>query len=884
MKIVSVELINFSRVYSGLGKTKVTIDLLNNNNQINLFVGGNGTGKSSIMSCFHPFAYNSATGDSTSNSDLIIEGKDGKKTVVITYGEDVYRIQHIYTRKKDGTISLKSYIMENNEELNDSGTVSTFKTIIYDKLGINEVFLTLLSIGNRVNGFVEYTSGERKKFASKIFQELGIFNEYYKRVTVKARKMKTLLSNVTSKLSKYKEYDLTTLELQLKDVESNLVALNSRRLAITQDIGGIENQLKILSDVSDRYDELQRTIADIMDQIENARSHKILPMTKKELESYKDEKLSDKMKLDISIAEHSTKVTNNLNLIDKLKTSISNDEESLTGLDELKDEKELETLRYSIASELDELSKYNFSTVNDYTKEYLIRAEIYLSQATDICSKLIFDTVDESNIGSLFEKFKTDDKIFDTLQKQYQQISDKVQTQLALSSTNAQFELPRIDESRNSCSKSSDCPYVAFYRTVVELASKSTEELSREVKTLQNHMSNYENDLKILSVFKEVTKYLLSNKENLRLPSNIFNPDTFIYQFIKCRKIYNPDALSELIGLVERRDRKDALEKDLDVISMKISRYKDTKSLYEMYTSRIESNKKELSDIESDNTALIDKTNGLKRTLNDVQIEIDSVNNDIKYQTFIDDLLDKVSDIHREVDSIQEKISKIENLKNILQEKESIRTTLDNQIRELDIQKQKFVIIINDLRTLEQEELTIREDYDDILAIQEAVSPTKGIPVEFIEYCMRNQMIDKMNDLLDSVYHGGLVLLKDKMVIDDKEFKIPYRRRNTIVDDISNASDGERAILTITFSLVLIQLSLDKYNIMLLDEIDTSLDYNTRGKFLDLIERYMSIIGAKQLFLISHNNMFDTYPINVIMTSEQNISNMKMANVIRLYE
>ena len=149
---------------------------------------------------------------------------------------------------------------------------------------------------------------------------------------------------------------------------------------------------------------------------------------------------------------------------------------------------------------------------------------------------------------------------------------------------------------------------------------------------------------------------------------------------------------------------------------------------------------------------------------------------------------------------------------------------------------------------------------------------------------MKNQMIDKMNDLLDSVYHGGLVLLKDKMVIDDKEFKIPYKRRNTIVEDISNASDGERAILTITFSLVLIQLSLDKYNIMLLDEIDTSLDYNTRGKFLDLIERYMTIIGAKQLFLISHNNMFDTYPINVIMTSEQNISNMKMANVIKLYE
>ena len=664
-------------------------------------------------------------------------------------------------------------------------------------------------------------------------------------------------------------------------MESNLVALNQKRLSITQDIGGIENQLKSLSDVSNRYDELQKLTADIMDHIDTARSHKVSTLSRQELEKSKEELLSEKMKLDVTLAEYNTKITGNLNLIDKLKNSITEDETSLSGLDTLKDEKELESIRYSISSELEELSNYDFSIVDGYTKEYLIRAEIYLAQATDICSKLIFDTTEEDNIISLFEKFKKDDKLFDNLQKRYQEISNKIQTQMAISSSSVQFDMPRIN---HSCKTTSDCPYVMFYQTILDMISKSTEELSREIRTLQNYASNYENDLKILSIFKEVTKYLLSNKENLKLPVSIFNPDQFIYTFVDSRKIYNQDAMSELIDLVEKRDRKDELQKDLDVVTMKIARYKDTKSLYEMYNSRIETNKKELSDITSDNSNLINKSNVVSSELELKTSMLDNINNDIMHQTQIDDLLNRVSEIHKEVDSIQENISKIENLKNLLQAKESARSVVDNQIRELDIQKQKFIIIINDLRTLEQEELTIREDYDDILAIQEAVSPTKGIPVEFIEYCMRNQMIDKMNDLLDSVYHGGLVLLKDKMVIDEKEFKIPYRRRNTIVDDISNASDGERAILTITFSLVLIQLSLDKYNIMLLDEIDTSLDYNTRGKFLDLIERYMSIIGAKQLFLISHNNMFDTYPINVIMTSEQNISNMKMANVIRLYE
>ena len=78
-----MKLYNFARVLSGLGKTTVEIDLLNVDEHINMFVGENGSGKTSIMQCLHPFAFNSAIGDSTMNSDLIIEGKDGKKEIDI---------------------------------------------------------------------------------------------------------------------------------------------------------------------------------------------------------------------------------------------------------------------------------------------------------------------------------------------------------------------------------------------------------------------------------------------------------------------------------------------------------------------------------------------------------------------------------------------------------------------------------------------------------------------------------------------------------------------------------------------------------------------------------------------------------------------------------
>ena len=70
---------------------------------------------------------------------------------------------------------------------------------------------------------------------------------------------------------------------------------------------------------------------------------------------------------------------------------------------------------------------------------------------------------------------------------------------------------------------------------------------------------------------------------------------------------------------------------------------------------------------------------------------------------------------------------------------------------------------------------------------------------------------------------------------------------------------------------------------MLLDEIDTSLDASSRGKFIDMIEEYMKLIKAEQLFLISHNNMFDTYPVNVILLSDYQSFNYSNANVMRIF-
>ena len=141
-----------------------------------------------------------------------------------------------------------------------------------------------------------------------------------------------------------------------------------------------------------------------------------------------------------------------------------------------------------------------------------------------------------------------------------------------------------------------------------------------------------------------------------------------------------------------------------------------------------------------------------------------------------------------------------------------------------------------------------------------------------------------VNELLELVYGKDLYIDREHVQIDETDFIIPYRRRGVLVSDISHASDGERAVMSLAFSLSLARITSKTYNILLLDEMDTSLDAYSRGKYIDMIAAYMKLIHARQVFLISHNSMFDNYPVNVLMTSEMNVSNVAKRNIVKLYE
>jgi DNA repair exonuclease SbcCD ATPase subunit len=204
-----------------------------------------------------------------------------------------------------------------------------------------------------------------------------------------------------------------------------------------------------------------------------------------------------------------------------------------------------------------------------------------------------------------------------------------------------------------------------------------------------------------------------------------------------------------------------------------------------------------------------------------------------------------------------------------------LQTDRDIQRIETDINNIRFRLM--EFNNLNEEKAQLEDKFDDIDVIKEALSSNKGIPLLFIQLYLRNTRM-MVNQLLDTVYNGDLEV--QEFIINDKEFRIPYIKNGLLIDDVVKCSLGEESFVSMALSFALIEQSVKDYNVMLLDEIDATLDTKKREQFLTILETQLDSIDAEQVFLITHNNMFDNYPVDIIMTSDKPIDNYKNTNVI----
>lgn len=881
MYIKNIRLKNFARVYTGLNKTEITIDFTRNVNRINLLAGVNGSGKTSIMSCFHVYAYNSSM-DNRDNIDLIMEDRSGEKEIVLVDGENEYCILHIYKRNSStGTLSVKSFISKNDEDLNVQGNTTSFKTIVYEELGLDETFLSLMALGNNIAGFIGMTTGERKTFSSKLFNELEIFSMYYKKVNMDVRELKTLLGNISEKLTKYKDVNPEELETFISQLRNKLKSIEDQITNNSINIGSVNSQILAKSDIINKIESKKARVSEILDTVSMYNAKKKLNVSDmesllQELNSMK-RSLSEKM---TNKAVVETKLTTNINLVNGKLENRKNLQNNLNNMTSDARYDDLIRLRSTLELEISNLENDNNNVeLLSITKEQLLEAKIYLDGLMDKCGDLLLH--DDKISLDVYHKYLLNRNMITTLDKEINNKTSHIENYNLLNNTNVSIK----DDIKHKCDMGENCPYKKFYDMYIQKVKNGNLDNLSRIQETKSEVSILNECKEIVYTLDSIFAFLKTHMSKLTcLPKDVFNIGNFVETYITNRTLYNDLLLVKYIEKIENHNLCSLKNTKLSEVKSKIELYKTNESFIKNITSDIDKVNEEIS-------ALNNETDILRKMFDNLCGEISIIDNKISVYESEKLIYEAINELRTEINKIKEDLKEMESSGydiQLLRNKLSDYRMLDIKLNSDKLEVQKHLrtseITLNDIISLREEEEIINEKYDFIIEIQKSLSPSKGIPVVFMESYIIN-MVDYINQLLDSVYEGSLRISKDDIVINDTDFKIPYIKNGTLIKDISNASQGEKSFISLAFSFAMIKMSIGRYNIMLLDEIDTTLDIEKRAKFIHILETYLDSIRAEQVFVISHNNMFDSYPVDLLLTSDINISkDLQIGNCVRLYK
>jgi hypothetical protein len=172
------------------------------------------------------------------------------------------------------------------------------------------------------------------------------------------------------------------------------------------------------------------------------------------------------------------------------------------------------------------------------------------------------------------------------------------------------------------------------------------------------------------------------------------------------------------------------------------------------------------------------------------------------------------------------------------------------------------------IENLKSKKESLDADYSNLKLIKDALDPNKGVPLYFIKAYLEKTK-DIANELLELAFGENFEI---NFVTSDKEFFIQVRAGENVKNDIKEASQGEVALTTISISLSLIEQAIGEYNILSLDEIDGPLDNTNRENFISILNTQINKLGIEQVFVISHNDAFDTEEMDLILLRDHNAS------------